>query len=130
MISAPVANAEDFMDGLAAFQAFANACGEDSDLHARVVSDPKAVLADKGLEYPAEIDVRVVMNTDDTFYLAFPPDPNVSLGDEMLNQVAGGKSASTVGSVGSASTVGCIGSTFSSASSAGSVGSGGSASVS
>ena len=118
---------DDAIAGLSAFQDFSNACSQDPELRARVDSDPKAVLAERGMEMPVGVEVRVLANTDDTYYLAFPPDPNVALGDEMLDMVAGGKSLSTVGSAGSAGSVGSLCTTASSASTAGTVGSGGSA---
>ena len=66
-------------------------------------------------------------NTAEEFYLVMPPDPNVELTDEALNMVAGGKSASTVGSAGSVGTISSATTTASSASSAGSVGCAGTA---
>ena len=122
-----ITSPQDPVQALAAFQGFSNACSQDPEFRARVDSDPKAVLAERGMEMPADVEVRILANTDDTFYLAFPPDPNVALGDEMLDQVAGGKSASTVGTAGSAGCCGTVCGTASSASSAGSVGSAGSA---
>ena len=110
----------------AAFQGFSNDCSQDPELRARVASEPEAVLAERGMEMPAGVEIRVLANTDDTYYLAFPPDPNVALGDEMLDQVAGGKTVSSAGSAGSASTAGTACTTVSTAGSASSVGSAGS----
>ena len=82
---------------------------------------PNEALTSWGIDLPPDVDVRVHVNTDDTFYLAFPPDPNVALSDEALGMVAGGKTASTIGSAGSASTLGSIPSTASTGGSASSM---------
>ena len=101
----------------------------DSTFHERVQADPRAAFASWGMDVPPDIDVRVHVNTDDTFYLAFPPDPNVVLSDEALSVVAGGgKTASTVSSTSSASTLSCLPSCASTGGSAGSMASAGSAS--
>ena len=117
----------DLTAGMEAFQAFANAYDEDLDLRSRADADPKAVLAEQGVELPAGVDVRIVVNTDDVFYLVLPPDPNAVLADEMLGQVAGGKTVSTAGSAGSGGSVGSLCTTASTASTASSAGSLGSA---
>ena len=118
----------DAFEATKAFQEFANAYDEDPDLRSRVDTDPKAVLAELGVETPSGIELRILMNTEDSFYLPFPPDPNVTLADEMLDHAAGGKTASTAGSAGTVSSLGSVpttSSTAASASSAGSVGSAG-----
>ncbi len=84
-------------------------------------ADPRAVMSSRGVDIAPEMDIRVHVNTDDTFYLAFPPDPNVALSDEALGVVAGGKTASTAGCAGSASTLGCLASTVSTATTASSI---------
>lgn len=95
----------------------------DPELREQVESDPKAVLAKYQVPFPPNIDVRIVANTDETFNLVMPPDPNIDLADENLMAVAaGGKS------VGSAGTLGTFSSIASSASTASSVGSAGTAS--
>ncbi|MCY4430997.1 MAG: hypothetical protein OXC11_11480 [Rhodospirillales bacterium] len=86
-----------------------------------------AALSRMGIELPPGMDIQVSANSDDTFHVVFPPDPNTALSDEMLGSVAGGSTASTVGSYGTASTIGCALSTVSSAGTASSVGSAGSA---
>ena len=78
----------------------------DPDFRAQVEADPRAAFSEKGLTVPSEIDLQVRVNTEDTFWLAFPSDPNVELSDESLFAVSGGgKTASTAGSVGTASTI-------------------------
>ena len=106
----------------------AEAYGKDEEYRSRVESDPHAALAEKGVDVPPGYEVRIVVNTKDTFYIPFPPDPNTDLSDEDLSIVAGGKSASTIGSAGTASTVSTVPTTFSSVaciSSAGSAGTSG-----
>ena len=89
----------------------------------RMLADPQEALASTGMQLPPGVEVQVHVNTADTFHLPFPPDPNVALSDESLGMVAGGKTASSVGSGGSASTLGCLGSTVSTATTASTVGS-------
>ena len=80
----------------------------DPEFRERMLADPQGALASTGRPLPPGVEVRVHVNTADTFYLPFPPDPNVALSDESLGMVAGGKSASTVGSTSSASTLACL----------------------
>ena len=80
----------------------------DPEGREQVHDDPRGFLASMGRELPPGVEVRVHVNTADTFYLAFPPDPNVALSDEALGMVAGGKSASSIGSASSASTLGSV----------------------
>ena len=96
----------------------------DPEFREWMQTDPRAAVASWGAELPPDMDVQIHVNTDDTFYLTFPPDPNVTLSDEALGMVAGGKTGSTIGSLGSASTIACLcgtASTGGSSSSAGSV---------
>ena len=81
----------------------------DPEGHEQVHDDPRGVLASMmGMPVPPDVEVRVHVNTADTFHVTFPPDPNVALSDESLGMVAGGKSASCIGSASSASTAGSI----------------------
>ena len=96
----------------------------DPEFRERMQTDPGAAMSSWGMDLPPGVDVRVCVNTEDTFYVTFPPDPNAALSDESLGVVAGGKTASSAGSVGCASTIACLcgtASTGGSASSAGSV---------
>ncbi len=76
----------------------------------------KATLDAFGFAAPglADMDVRIVANTDEVQHFILPPDPNMSLTDEELGSVAGGTPASTVSSAAcstvpsTASTIGCI----------------------
>lgn len=82
----------------------------DEDYRGRVRSDPRGVLADEGVDIPPGVDLRFVQNTDETYYLALPPDPNEYLADENLALVSGGRPAtgdraSTASSAGTLATV-------------------------
>ena len=108
---------------------FAEAWRGDPEFRARADEDLRSVLAEQGMELPPPgVELRVVENTADAYHFVLPPDPNVALSDEALGMVAGGKSASTIGSAGSASTASTVCTTASSAASASSLGSAGSAS--
>ena len=98
-------------------QGIADACRSDEDRLREVEERPQDVLREHGIDMPMDVDVKVVLNTRDTFHVVMPPDPNQALQDEALMAVAGGKapgtasSAATVGTfpstAGSLSTVGC-----------------------
>ena len=68
------------------------ACWKDEALKARFLSDPKAVLAEHGLDVPEGIDVKVVENADDCVYITLPAPPagHGDLSDEELSKAAGG----------------------------------------
>ena len=95
----------------------------DPQLRRRIETDPRAALTGMGTPVPENVEFRVVSNTDDTTWIAFPPDPNAELTDDMLAAVSGGgaSSASSVGSIGSASTLPSCWGTASSAGCLGSV---------
>ena len=68
------------------------ACWKDEALKARFMSDPKAVLAEYGLDVPANINVNVVENSDNTVHITMPAAPTgaANLSDEELAGAAGG----------------------------------------
>ena len=67
------------------------ACWKDEALKARFLADPKAVLAEHGIEAPAHIDVKVVENSDDTVHITLPAAPlGDDLSDDDLSAAAGG----------------------------------------
>ena len=69
------------------------ACWKDDALKARFLADPKAVLAEHGLEAPAHMDVKVVENSDDTVHITLPQAPQGDdLSDDELPAAAGGPS--------------------------------------
>jgi hypothetical protein len=59
---------------------------QDEAFKQRLLSDPKAVLAEHGIEVPAWHEVRVVENTERVTHLVLPR----ALSDEQLDQEAGG----------------------------------------
>ena len=70
------------------------ACWKDDALKARFMADPKVVLAERGLEVPAGMDVTVVENNDNTIHITMPmaPTGHSELSDEDLSHAAGGYS--------------------------------------
>ena len=68
------------------------ACWKDEALKARFMSDPKAVLAEYGIDVPDGIDVNVVENSDNTVHITMPASPAgaADLSDEELSNAAGG----------------------------------------
>ena len=68
------------------------ACWKDEALKARFQSDPKAVLAEHGIDVPANMNVNVVENSDNTVHITMPaaPDGDGELSVEQLAAVAGG----------------------------------------
>ena len=77
------------------------ACWKDDALKARFMADPKAVLAERGIEMPDGMDVTVVENTDNTVHITLPtaPDGHAHLSDEELRNAAGGSVGCGLGSV-------------------------------
>ena len=71
------------------------ACWKDDALKARFMADPKAVLAERGIEVPDGIDVNVVENADNTVHITLPQAPggHVELSVEELSNVAGGSAS-------------------------------------
>ena len=68
------------------------ACWKDDALKARFMSDPKAVLAERGIDMPDGMDVKVVENADNTVHITMPlaPDGHEEMSMEELSQAAGG----------------------------------------
>ena len=101
----------------------------DADLRSRIDGgDVADSLSELGIAVPPDIEVRIFVNTPDTFHVIMPPDPNVELSDETLSMMAGGKSAGSAGSAGTAGSVSSVCGTYGTVSSASSAGSAGSAS--
>jgi hypothetical protein len=75
-----------------AFAEFYASCWKDDALKARFMADPKAVLAERGIDMPDKIDVKVVENSDNTVHITMPmaPDGHEDLSMEELSNVAGG----------------------------------------
>ena len=68
------------------------ACWKDEALKARFMSDPKAVLAERGIDVPDNVDLNVVENSDNTVHITMPKAPGgaTELSDEELAGAAGG----------------------------------------
>ena len=68
------------------------ACWKNEALKARLMSDPKAVLAEYDMPVPDKLDVKVVENADDCVHLTLPAPPagHEKLSDEELSHAAGG----------------------------------------
>ena len=69
------------------------ACWKDQALKARFMADPKAVLAEYGMDVPDGLDVKVVENTSNTVHITLPAPPSghLDLSDDELSNAAGGK---------------------------------------
>ena len=59
-----------------AFAELFAACWKDEALKARFMADPKAVLAERGIDMPDNIDVKVVENSDNTVHITMPMAPD------------------------------------------------------
>ena len=71
------------------------ACWKDEALKQRFMADPKAVLAEYGMDVPDGIDVNIVENTDNTVHITMPAPPSggMDLSDDELSNAAGGTAA-------------------------------------
>ena len=74
------------------FHNLADAYRADADLRARAEAEPRAVLAERGLDVlaPPGPGVRIVADTGDTIHFALPPDPNTEVADEALVNISAG----------------------------------------
>ena len=68
------------------------ACWKDEALRARLMADPKAVLAEYDMPVPDNMDVKVVENADDCVHITLPAPPadDTDLSDDDLGKAAGG----------------------------------------
>ncbi|MEC8321970.1 MAG: NHLP leader peptide family RiPP precursor [Planctomycetota bacterium] len=69
------------------------ACWKDEALNARLMSDPKAVLKEHGLDVPDNLDVKVMENADDCVHITLPAPPSGFLdlsNDELRTAAAAG----------------------------------------
>ncbi len=67
----------------------------DPEFRSRMEADPKAALAEHGIEIPSGVDVRLAVNSEDTIHVVAPPDPNRTMSDDDLGVVVGGTSYMT-----------------------------------
>jgi hypothetical protein len=88
---------------------------EDESFKQRLLSQPKAVLTENGIEVPDNLEIRAVENTDDVLYITLPAQPSAELNDEQLEMVAGGATVGCAftagtagGSIGTAGTIGSL----------------------
>ena len=89
--------------------AVAGDCRNSPELQAELDADPRAFLADRGMTFPADADLRIAANTPEVFHLVMPPNPNATVSDEELSGVSGGSTASTISTLPSCvGTVGCV----------------------
>ena len=58
------------------------------------MADPRAVLAEHGMDVPGGMDVKVVENADNCVHITMPAPPSchMELSDEELSNAAGGNS--------------------------------------
>lgn len=94
-------------DGLLEAATRAWSSGE-KDFVERMMADPRGTLGGMGIPIPADMEIVVVRESEDTRHMVIPPNPNVALADESLSRVTGGSSAGSASSLGSASTAGSI----------------------
>jgi len=64
-------------------------CWTDEAFKQRLLSNPKPVLKEIGVDVPEDLEVKTVENTDKVFHLVIPAKPD-KLSDEDLVQVAAG----------------------------------------
>jgi hypothetical protein len=64
-------------------------CWDDDKFRARFVAQPNAVLKEHGVDVPADMEIKVVQNTENVQYLPIPVKPD-ELSDKALDGVAGG----------------------------------------
>jgi hypothetical protein len=82
----------------------------DAALKVKLETQPKAVLAAREvLVVPEQVEIKVLANSNSLFYFVLPPNPNIALSDEKLEQIAaaGVSSAGSAGSVGTLGSFGC-----------------------
>ena len=89
----------DYRESYASLRRLAARCRADAGLRARIEGGDRAALE---LEIPPGVELRVVEQTPERFYLPLPPNPNAVIDESRLEGVAGG---STLSSAGTASTI-------------------------
>ncbi len=62
----------------------------DESFRKGLVSNPRPVLEQYGMKFPAGVDVKVLESNDKVFYLSLPPAVSEELSDEQLEAVGGG----------------------------------------
>ena len=64
----------------------------DEDFKDRLLSNPKAVMREHGLEVAPEVQVKVLEDTDRVIHFTLPAHPSGELSEEELSPVAGADS--------------------------------------
>lgn len=63
---------------------------DDASFKQRLLSEPKMVFQENGINIPDELEIRVLENTVDSVYFILPIKPSEELSDEQLETVTGG----------------------------------------
>jgi len=66
----------------------------DDEFKDRLLSDPRTVLRENGIEIAPDVHVNVVENTEKLVYFTLPANPSGDLSEEELSPVAGADSFS------------------------------------
>jgi hypothetical protein len=91
---ASMAQAPQEQDGMKEFAQVMSRAWSDEAYKQRLLTDPKAVLAEAGLPVPPNVNLQVHESTPTQVHIVLPPPPpgqaGAKLSDEELDQVAGG----------------------------------------
>ena len=68
----------------------AGECRDNPEARAELDADPRAFFAERGVDVPDGMEVRVADDTADAVHLVMPPNPNNAISDDALTGVAGG----------------------------------------
>lgn len=63
-------------------------CAHDQALRNRMIADPRSVLAERGIEVPANLKVNVVADTADNYTLTLPPFVGSNLAEGLASKSA------------------------------------------
>ena len=105
---------EEFLQGREVLLQNSTLYHRDAALRARLdAGDTQAAIeAFRMRDVPPGMEVRVVAQSPEVYYLALPPDPNDTVSDSLLGAVVGGDGATTASSAGTIpstiSTIGCL----------------------
>ena len=69
----------------------------DEEFKARLMANPKAAMAEVGMDAPEGVEIEVVESTQEKAYLVIPPKPDGELSDDDLDKVSGGLCAGGMG---------------------------------
>ena len=62
----------------------------DSAFKERLIKNPKSVLKEEGIEFPTDLDCKIVENNDKIVYLHLPKKPDGKFTEDQLKQIAAG----------------------------------------